>query len=266
MPSTLAPHGKPLTHALVRPPATTFAQGLTTVDLGKPDVHLARRQHDAYCSALLECGLSLTRLPADPAFPDGTFVEDTAVVLNGCVVLTRPGAASRRGETAGVRPHLPQHVGPVLEIVAPGSLDGGDVCVAGQQLLIGLSTRTNQEGARQLAQHAAAFGYTVNTVDIGVIPGILHLKSGVVALEPNRLVVCAALERHPALRGFELEVVDQQEAYAANCVQVNGVVLLASGFPRLRARLEALAYRVMTLDMSEFQKMDGGLTCLSLRW
>ncbi len=266
MTPTLAPHGPPLTHALVQPPSTSFAQGLTTVDLGKPDVRVAQRQHDAYCNALLQCGLSLTRLPADPAFPDGTFVEDTAVVLHGCVVLTRPGATSRQGETATVRPHLPQRLGPLLEIVAPGTLDGGDVCVAGHKVFIGLSSRTNQEGARQLAQHAAAFGYAATTVDVAAVPGILHLKSGMVALDSNRLVVCAALESHPALRGFELEVVDPQESYAANCVLVNGVVLLASGFPRLRARLEALAYRVVPLDMSEFQKMDGGLTCLSLRW
>jgi dimethylargininase len=133
-------------------------------------------------------------------------------------------------------------------------------------VLIGISARTNAAGAAQLAQWLASQGYTADCIDIRSTPGILHLKSGIADLGDNRMVVIDALADHPALAGYELVRVDAAEAYAANCIRVNDRVLIAAGFPRLCARLRDLGYAVVEVAMSEFRKMDGGLSCLSLRF
>ncbi|HEU4723954.1 MAG TPA: arginine deiminase family protein, partial [Candidatus Eisenbacteria bacterium] len=199
-------------NAIVRPPGASFLQGLTTVDLGAPDLALARTQHAAYCEALAACGLSLTWLPADERFPDSTFVEDTAVLTPRGAVLTRPGAASRAGEAAAIAPALASFFPRLRQIESPGTLDGGDVCEAGSSIFIGISERTNEEGARQLAAFLRGDGYEVATVDIRGVPGILHLKSGVAALDEARLVVIPALQDHPAFRRHERLVVDPDES------------------------------------------------------
>lgn len=252
--------------AIVRPPGRTFAEGLTTAAAGPPDVARARTQHAAYCDALVRAGCAVVALPADDAHPDSTFVEDTALLLPGrAALLTRPGAASRVGEVEGIRPAVAAHFSDLTTIAAPGTLDAGDVCEAGTTLFVGRSHRTNTEGIRQLGTWAARFGMTVTAVDIRGMPDILHLKSGVSALGDGRLVATAALADLPAFRGFDVVRVSDDEAYAANCVRVNDRVLVAEGFPGLHARLRGLGYTLDVLAMGEFAKMDGGLSCLSLR-
>lgn len=252
--------------ALVRPPAVTFADGLTRVDLGVPSVALALEQHATYCRALEACGLALTTLPADPAYPDSCFVEDTAVLLPEGAMLTRPGADSRRGEVEGVRAPLANAWPALARITEPGTLDGGDICEAGRVVFIGLSPRTNADGAAQLAQWLRGLGYEARLVSIHGIDTILHLKSGLSWLGDGRLLVIEALAGRPELADFECVTVDAEELYAANAVRVNDHVLVAAGFPRVEARLRALGYSTIALDMSEFEKMDGALTCLSLRF
>ena len=149
---------------------------------------------------------------------------------------------------------------------APGTVDGGDICEAGDHFFIGLSERTNEEGVRQLAGHLERMGFTSETVDIRAVAGILHLKSAIAALSERRLVVIDALAAHPGFRGYELIRVDPAENYAANCIRVNDTVLVASGFPKFEASVRALGLTTIALDMSEFAKMDGGLSCLSLRF
>jgi len=254
------------TRALVRPPTANFADGLTTVTLGVPDIALACAQHSAYCDALRECGLSVVTLAPQPAYPDATFIEDTAVIVPGLAVLARPGASSRLGEVATVRDAVTLAVGTVREVVSPGTLDGGDVCEHGTHLLVGISHRTNEEGARQLAAFAAEVGYTASTIDIRGITSILHLKSGLVSVDDTLLVAIDALGRHAALAGHDVLRVAPGESYAANCVRVNQRVLVADGFPRLAAALKSRGFDPLPLGMSEFQKMDGGLSCLSLRF
>jgi len=188
------------------------------------------------------------------------------VIAAGCAVLTRPGAASREGETKAMRPVLRALIPDLREIVAPGTVDGGDICEAGPHFLLGLPPRTNPAGAEQLAAFLRNGGYTTSTVDIRAVPGILHLKSGVVALDDERLVLIRALAGRPEFREYQSLIVDAGEEYAANCVQVNDRVFVAAGFPRLRERLESFGYSTVALEMSEFQKMDGGLSCLSLRF
>ena len=255
------------TRAIVRPPASNFAGGLTTVDLGAPDIDLTLRQHAAYCAALVRAGCTLIGLPADEAYPDSTFVEDTALILpQQGAILTRPGAPSRAGEVTAMRDALARFFSVLPEIVAPGTLDAGDVCEAGSHFFIGLSQRTNEEGARQLAAWLAAHGCTAATVDIRTVDSILHLKSGIACLAGNRLVLIDVLAEHPAFAGYEIIRVDPGDEYAANCVQVNDVVFVAAGFPRFHATLRRLGYQLEILDMSEYRKMDGGLSCLSLRF
>lgn len=253
-------------HAIVRTPGGNFADGLTRVDLGRPSPELTLAQHAAYCSALRDAGLQVTELPADPRHPDGTFVEDTAIVVAEGAILTRPGAASRLGEVDAIAVALRGHFPALATIEAPGCVDGGDICEAGRHVFIGLSERTNEEGAAQLARWLATHGYTSSTVDIRGLSSILHLKSGIACLDDGRLLLIEELAAHPAFAGHARVVVDADEAYGANAVQVNDRVLMASGHPKLAATLRALGHRTVELDMSEFAKLDGGLSCLSLRF
>jgi len=254
------------TKAIIRFPASNFADGLTTVDLGQPIFATALQQHAAYCATLRDCGLTLTELEADARYPDSTFVEDTAILTKDLAVLTHPGAPSREGEVRTIKAALDQFYTNFRVITALGNLDGGDICEAEQHFFIGLSQRTDEEGARQLTAYLEEIGCTAAWVDIRDTPGILHLKSGIAYVGDNNLVVIEALADHPAFEGYNLIRVAPGEEYAANCVRVNDHVLLPAGYPQLHNALTALGYHVIPLEMSEFQKMDGGLSCLSLRF
>jgi len=255
------------TKAIVRPPARNFADGLTTVKLGTPDVELALAQHAAYCGALERNGCALTTLATDDRYPDSTFVEDTALILPELgAILTRPGAESRAGEVDAIRSAIHFYFANAPQIEAPGTLDAGDVCEAGDHVFIGISHRTNHEGARQLSAWLLTNGVGATHVDIRGMSEILHLKSGVVAIEESRLVAIRALASHPAFADYEVLSVAEGEEYAANCVRVNDVVFVAAGFPRTHELLWAEGYALEVLEMSEFAKMDGGLSCLSLRF
>ncbi|KFN49840.1 dimethylarginine dimethylaminohydrolase family protein [Arenimonas composti] len=255
------------THAIARLPGANYADGLTRVDLGRPDLAETLRQHAAYVDALRDCGLAVEVLPADPAYPDGTFVEDTAIVLPGeAAILCRPGADSRRGEVAAVAAALRRHFPRPDAIAAPGTVDGGDICEAGDHVFIGVSHRTNAAGAAQLAAWLQARGRTSSLVDIRGLDSILHLKSGIACLAGERLLLIRELAQHPAFAGWARIVVDDDEAYAANAVQVNQRVLIAAGHPKLAAALRDHGYRPLQLAMSEFAKLDGGLSCLSVRF
>jgi len=252
--------------AIVRVPGSNFADGLTTAELGKPVYEKTLLQHDHYCQALEHCGLELIRLEPDVRFPDGTFVEDTAVLTPHSAILTNPGADSRKGEVDIIRPVLSKCFEILYQIQPPGSLEGGDICEADGHYFIGISERTNLEGARQLANILTHQGYSSCFVDIRDTPGILHLKSGIAYLGDNRLALAEAWIRMEVFDGYEIVPVDPQETYAANCVRVNDHILLPEGFPKIKGELEKLGCPVITLEMSEFQKMDGGLSCLSLRF
>jgi dimethylargininase len=254
------------TRAIVRPPAATFAAGLTTSGLGPPDLALALEQHEAYCRTLERLGLSLTRLPPDAAFPDSTFVEDAAIVTARGAMLTRPGAPSRAGEVAALGAALGRWFPELEAITAPGTVDGGDVCEAGPHFFIRLSARTNGEGAAQLAAWLEQHGFGSSLIDIRRMPGLLHLKTGLSWLGGRRLLATDEVAGHEALGGWEVVRVPAGEEYAANCVRVNDAVLIAQGYPATAALLGGLGYEVVALEMSEYRKMDGGLSCLSVRW
>jgi len=254
------------TRAIVRPPAPNFSEGLTTAGIGAPDYQLALDQHREYCAALEQCGLTLITLEPDPEYPDSTFVEDTAVLTERCAVLARLGAPSRAGEVAGIKDRLANFYPGLMSIQAPGTLDGGDVCEAGEHFFIGISKRTNGAGARQLAEWLTKFSHTATLVDIRSEDQILHLKSGLSFLGGKRLAVTEALADRAEFHGYEIVRVPAGEDYVANCVLVNDRVLVAAGYPAFAGKLEQLSYQTIALDMSEFRRMDGGLSCLSLRF
>jgi dimethylargininase len=255
--------------AIIRKPGETFSQGLTSVGqgvLGEPDFARTVMQHDAYCKALQVCGLELTILDKDLEHPDSTFVEDTAVLTTNAAILTRPGAESREGEVARIRDSVSRFFKKIYEIQAPGTLDGGDICEAENHFFIGVSHRTNEEGARQLSHYLSLEGCTASNVDIRSMTSILHLKSGIAYIGNNTLVLMEELADRPEFQNYRIIRVSEEESYAANCVRVNDYVLLPKGFPKLEADLHRCGFNPMVLDMSEYRKMDGGLSCLSLRF
>lgn len=252
--------------AIVRAPSENFADGLTSVDLGVPNFETALVQHTAYCDALVRCGLELIELDPDPNYPDSTFVEDTAILTAKCAVITQPGAPSRMGEIVTMTETLSKYYDRLDRVQPPGTIDGGDVCQIDNHFLIGVSDRTNEDGAQQLSKYLQAAGFTSSHIDIRGIDVLLHLKSGVSYLDKNRILIIEALAGEKHLKGFELVDVPEGEEYATNCIRVNDYLLIAAGYPKLQNKLEGLGYKIIELEMSEFQKMDGGLSCLSLRF
>jgi len=236
-----------------------------------PEFDKALAQWEVYCSALESCGLVLTRLEQDMAHPDSTFVEDAAVLTEEGAMLTRPGAVSRLGEVAAIAATVRGFYPEAVEVREPGTLDGGDICEAGRHFFLGISKRTNEEGARQLADHLAKEGFTSSLVDVREMTSILHLKSGISYIGPGpageeTLVVMEEMADWAEFAGYDLLRVSVEESYGANCVRVNDRVLVAEGYPRMTEELVRRGYDPLVLDMSEFRKMDGGLSCLSLRF
>jgi dimethylargininase len=250
------------THAITRLPGENFATGLTTANLGRPSYELILKQHQAYRQALLGLGLDVVVLPAEPAYPDAYFVEDPAIVTPKIAVMTHPGAPARQGAGDSLKPFL-EYYRPIFQIRPPGTVDGGDVMMVGNHFFIGLSERTNAAGADQLTSLLAAAGHTSETVPVA---SGLHLKSGVNYLGSETLLFSNSLVNHPAFKNYDKIVLDDDEAYAANTLWVNDALLMPAGFPKTYANLAHLGMRIIELDVSEMQKMDGGLTCLSLRF
>ncbi len=250
------------THAILRKPGPNFAEGLTTSPLGTPDFGRMLQQHSAYADALTALGLQIEMLEPLPAFPDAYFVEDVAVVTPELAVITRPGAGARRGEEFHMIAVLARHR-PLAHITDPGTLDGGDVLIVGQTVFVGLSNRTNPEGAAQLGHFLSVHGYQTRTIPVA--EG-LHFKSSVTWVRGNTLLVSETFAGRPELADFEQIVVDGDEDYASNTLHVNGTILTPMGFPKTLRKLEGLSVPVVVLDTSEARKMDGGLTCMSLRF
>lgn len=254
------------TRAILRLPGQNFAAGITTSALGAPDFRTALAQHDAYAAALEQLGVATEVLAADAAYPDGVFVEDAAIVTPEWAIVTRPGAAARAGETTAIAARLAARFDALERIEAPGTVDGGDICETDDVVLIGVSHRTNEEGARQLAALLKRHGRDSELIDIRGIASLLHLKTGIGYLGEGRMAAAPDVPALSAFERFELVRLEADEAHAANCVRINDQVLIPAGAPRFAERLAALGYQPLALEMSEYRKMDGGLSCLSLRF
>lgn len=247
-----------LTTALTRKPGKNFATGITTSSLGKPDVAKALLQHESYCRALEKCGLTVSVLDADKRYPDGCFVEDTAVVTEKMAVITRPGDPARRGEEEEIAELLAKHR-KIERIEPPGTVDGGDLLRVGNHFYIGRSRRTNQAGAKQLADILSTYEYTSSDIQV---QHVLHLKTGITWLGVDTFIAIDAFAT--AIDAAKVVRVVPEEAYAANCLLINDHLLMPNGFPKTKPQLLSLGNDLIEVDMSEFRKMDGGLTCLSL--
>jgi dimethylargininase len=224
------------------------------------DVDLARAQHRSYEQALRDAGCSVEHLDASPDMPDSVFVEDIAVVFDELAIVTRPGAASRRAETAAVASALARYRS-VQMIQAPGTVDGGDVLVAGRRVFVGRSTRTNDAAVEQMRQMLTPFGYTVCGVEV---TGCLHLKSAVTALGGDLLLANPDWIDRAAFAGFELVEVDPLEPMAANALRVDDRVIYPTAFPRTAERIARRGLRLELIDASELAKAEGAVTCCSL--
>jgi dimethylargininase len=247
--------------ALTREVSSAFAQcQLTHLTRVVIDVDRARRQHAAYEAAIADAGYQIIRLRGDPEMPDCVFIEDTAVVLDEVAIVTRPGAVSRREETAAVADELARHRA-LRYVEAPGTVDGGDVLVIGRDLFIGRSTRTNAAGVDQMRRAASAVGYTVHEAEL---TGCLHLKSAATALDPQTLLVNPNWI-DPALFGeYQVVTIDPREVYAANVLHLHDRVVVPAAFPRTADRISERGRRVVTVDAGELAKAEGAVTCCSL--
>lgn len=253
-------------HVIVKTPCAAMINGITDhPELGTPIYEKALEQHAAYIETLRGLGVDVTILPPDEAYPDSCFVEDPAILTEHCAVITRPGALSRRGETAAIEEAVKQFYpeDKIFHITEPGTIEGGDVMKAGDTFYVGRSARTNEEGVRQLGQILAPFGYKVVEVPL---TEVLHLKTGVVYLEGNTLLAAGEFLTKPMFESYTKIEVPADEAYAANCIWFNGKVIVPAGFPKVLASLQAAGYETVVCDTSEYRKIDGGLSCLSLRF
>ena len=250
-------------HAIVRTPCPEMIHGITSATLEKPDYAKALDQHNEYIEALRSIGLEVAVLEPDSRFPDSTFIEDVALCTAGMAFITNPGAASRNGEQQAMERVLGPFSDSLEQIKAPGTLEAGDVMMCDRHFYIGLSSRTNQQGADQLIHILEKHRMTGEKIEL---KRGLHLKSGISYLEENTLLMGKELFNHPAFKGFLKISVGKDEDYAANSLWVNGSVLVPSGFPKTRSNIEEAGYPTISLDVSEFEKLDGGLSCLSLRF
>ena len=255
---------KKFSHIIARTPAKSLIHGLTSANLGKPDYQKALDQHNNYIRALQQCDVDITLLPADERFPDSVFVEDVALCTPHCAIITRPGAESRRNETEIIIDTIERfYPNKVEKITAPGTVEAGDIMMVEDHYYIGLSARTNQEGANQMIAILQKYGLTGSVV---TLEKVLHLKTGLAYLENNNLLVAGEFITKPEFQHLNIIEIPEQESYAANCIWVNDRVIMPAGYPITKAKIEALGYQVIEVDTSEYRKVDGGVSCMSLRF
>ena len=253
---------KIFTHAIVRKPGDDFARGITTSNLGVPRYELIMKQHEDYIKTLRSLGLELIVLEALPNYPDAYFVEDTAVVTPDVAIITNPGNKDRQGEEDTIERALAAYR-KTVRIQAPGTVDGGDVLMVDSHFFIGISERTNREGAAQLGCILEEYGYNWSTI---YVEAGLHLKSSVNYIGKNTLLITEKFASRDEFKRYDTIIVNKTEEYAANTLLINDTLITPKGFPNTIKKLEATGFDIIELDVSEVRKMDGGLTCMSLRF
>jgi dimethylargininase len=233
---------------------------LTHVERASIDYARACEQHVAYEAALVAAGCSVLRLPSLPGHPDAVFVEDTVVDFGVIAVCMRPGAVSRRGEVGSVEDEVRRHR-PLRHVVGPGTVDGGDVLVAGRTVFVGRTARTNDEGIEQLRAHLVPFDFEVRAVPVH---GCLHLKTAVTAFAPGRMVFQPEWVGADTLVGHELLPIDPAEPFSANVLAVGSKVIVPAAHARTAARLRAEGIEVIEVPADELARAEGGVTCCSV--
>ncbi len=257
---------KKFNHVIVRRPCSAIKDGISggTYE-GIPEYERALEEHSDYIAALIQCGVDVTVLPADERYPDSCFVEDPALITRECAIITNPGAESRKGEEKEIvdviKRFFPEDR--IEYIKAPGTLEGGDVMMVGDHFYVGRSARTNEEGIRQLTEILAKYGMTCSEVKL---EEVLHLKTGINYLENNHMLVSGEFVTKEDFKDYDKTVIPEEEAYAANCIWVNDTVIVPEGYPTVLKAVQDMGYKTLVVDTSEFRKIDGGLSCLSLRF
>jgi dimethylargininase len=251
------------TKAIVRRPCPAIINGLTSSKLGKPGYQVALKQHTQYIKALIACGLKVHIVEPDNNFPDSTFVEDTALLLPNCAIIMNPGAPSRKGETKEIATLLGKFFPNMEMIESPGTADAGDVMMVGSHYFIGLSDRTNEKGAKQIIKILENFDLSGSLI---TLKHVLHLKTGVSYLENNTILATGEFINKKEFSDFKIIPVENDENYAANSIWVNDCVIMPSGYPKTQKAIEGEGYKIIAVNTSEFRKIDGGVSCLSLRF
>ena len=253
------------THAITRRPAASISAGLRAVDTGAPDLAVMQAHHADYIAALKSTGATVVELPAMDEFPDSVFVEDTALCLPQGAVIMRPGAPSRLGEAAEMAPHLAALYRQVLQITAQDSfIEGGDILVTETEILVGRSARTNAAGVAELTALVTPWGHAVR--EVFTPPGVLHFKTDCSVLDDKTILSTKRLAASGCFDGYRvIHTADGEEA-CANAIRFNDIVLMPAGFAQTHAALVQAGYDVRIIGNSECAKLDGGMSCLSLRF
>lgn len=252
------------THAITRRPAASITAGLRAVDTGTPDLAVMLAHHADYVAALRDTGATVIELDPLPDYPDSVFVEDTALCLPEGAVVMRPGAPSRLGEAAEMAPHLADLYTRVARIEGPGFIEGGDILVTEREILVGRSARTDAAGIAELARIVTPWGHALR--EVATPPGVLHFKTDCSLLDAETILSTPRLDASGCFEGYRVIYTAPGEDAAANTIRFNDLVLMPAGFPATRDRIAAAGYTVREIGNSECAKLDGGMSCLSLRF
>jgi len=260
----LTEHSYEFTRAITRLPAQSIVHGLRAEDVGNPDHGQMLKDHAHYVVTLQEAGANVTELPALEAYPDAVFVEDVALCLPEAAILMRPGAESRRGEVGEMEARLRDVYDEVCKIEGPGFIEGGDILTTAKEILVGCSARTDAAGAAELATIVSQWGYRLR--EVMTPEGVLHFKTDCSLLDAETILSTRRLDASGCFDNYRvIHTCDGEEA-AANSIRYNHLVLMPAGFPGTRERLQAEGYEVREINNSECAKLDGGMSCLSLRF
>lgn len=252
-------------HAITRRPAASILDGLRAVDTGAPDLELMLAHHADYSAALAQTGAAVIELPEMAAYPDSVFVEDTALCLPEGAVIMRPGAPTRLGEAAEMAPHIAALYGDLRQITGEGSfIEAGDILMCETEVLVGRSARTNGAGIAELAGILSGWG--IKTREVFTPAGVLHFKTDCSLMDEDTILATPRLAASGCFDGYKIIHTAAGEEAAANAIRFNDLVLMAAGFPRTRDALLAAGYTVREIGNSECAKLDGGMSCLSLRF
>lgn len=252
------------TRAITRKPGKSITRGLRATDTGTPDLDQMRTDHADYVATLRETGAEVVELPPLEAFPDAVFVEDTALCLPEGAVLMRPGAPSRLGEVAMMEPALAAFYPELHCIIGPGTIEGGDILVTGREILVGRSARTDAAGIAELAAIVAPWGHQLR--EVATPPGVLHFKTDCSLLDRDTILATPRLAATGCFAGYRVIHTAPGEEATANAIRFNRFVLMPAGFPATAGRLRAAGYDVREIGNRECAKLDGGMSCLSLRF
>ena len=253
------------THAVTRKPSASIVNGLRAVDTGTPVLALLRQHHADYIAALRATGATVVEMDALEAYPDSVFVEDTALCLPEGAIVMRPGAPSRLGEAAEMAPHLLALYAEVRRIEEAASfIEGGDILTTETEILVGRSARTNAAGIAELTRKVADWGHKVR--EVITPPGVLHFKTDCSLLDAETILSTPRLDASGCFSGYKVIHTAPGEEACANAIRFNDVVLMPAGFDRTRDSLVKAGYAVREIGNSECAKLDGGMSCLSLRF